>query len=369
MKTIAIVGSTGSIGETSLKVFSKNKKKFKLIFLSAHRNYKKLIAQSKKYNPKNIFLTNEKFYKKIKSRKLIKLKNIFNNSNKIDYVISGASGYDALDLNIKLLKISKNLLIANKETIICGGDTFLNLAKKNNCKIVPIDSEHHCIDFFMKNFLQTKKIIKKIYLIASGGPFYEKKIKYNEKINNVVKHPVWSMGKTISVNSSNFSNKVLEMFEAKILFNLPPEKIDILVERKSMAHAIIQLENNIFFPIVHYPKMEIAISNSLKIQFYENKNLDNISLNFSKPKNKKFPLVHLGHKILKKYSNSGMIIFTVFNERLVDLYLAKKIMYGDIVANLVKLFNKKTIIAKSKIKINSIKDIKSILNFAKNYKL
>lgn len=369
MKSLAIIGSTGSIGKTSLEVYRKNFHKFDLLYLSAHNNFNKLLKQFKKYKPKNFFLTNDKLYKKFKSNKFISEKKIFNKNNKkkIDYVISGVSGYDALNLNLKLLKISKNLLLANKETIICGGKVFLNLAKKNNCNIITLDSEHHCIDFFLKNFLLKKDKIKKIYLIASGGPFHKKKIKRNESIENVINHPVWKMGKEISVNSSNLSNKVLEMFEAKLLFDLPPSKIDILVEPKSLAHAIIELKNNFFIPIIHSPKMSVAISNSLSVSFDLKYNINNSSLIFTKPDIKKFPLVKLGKKILNNYEQSGMIIFTVFNQRLVNLFLKKKIKYGDIVVNLIKLFNRKDVIAKSKIKINNLNDINLVLRFANEY--
>lgn len=370
MKSLAIIGSTGSIGETSLKVYQKNKTKFNLIYLSAHNNYKKLLKQSKIYKPKNFFLTNGKFIDKISSKKLISLDQVFKKNNKkIDYIISGASGYDALDLNIKLIKITKNLLIANKETIICGGQIFLDLAKKYKCKIIPIDSEHYCINYFLKNFEKNHKVIKKIYITASGGPFYKKKIKYNESVNKVLKHPVWKMGKEITVNSSNFSNKVLEMFEAKILFKLPSSKIDIIVERKSLIHTIIELNNNLFFSIMHNPKMEIAISNSLGVNFDLETKLNKDLIELSFPDKKKFPIINLGLKILKNYKHSGMIIFTVFNQRMVQMFLSKKIKYGDISGNLLKLFNDKKVINHSIKNINSIKDINSIIKFAKNYKL
>ena len=172
MKSLAIVGSTGSIGNTSLKVFERNKNKFKLICLAANSNELKLSKQIKKYKPKFSFLIDNKNKKNDK----IFTTNIFfkKQKKKIDYVISGLAGFDALKINLKLLKISKNLLIANKETIICGGPHFLKLAKKYKCNIIPIDSEHYCINFFLKNF-KKKTSIDKIYITASGGPFFFKK--------------------------------------------------------------------------------------------------------------------------------------------------------------------------------------------------
>ena len=177
MDTLAIFGSTGSIGTTSLNLYKKNKKKFNLLYLSAHNNYRKLKILEKKFNPKKIILTNKKLSNSIilNDKKIILEKNLFDkNKKKIDYVISGVSGYEAIDFNFKLLKITKNLLIANKETIICGGDIFLKKAKKYNCNIIPIDSEHYCIYLLLSSFPDLK-LIDKIYLPASGGPLLNKK--------------------------------------------------------------------------------------------------------------------------------------------------------------------------------------------------
>jgi 1-deoxy-D-xylulose-5-phosphate reductoisomerase len=137
MKTLAIIGSTGSIGKAALSVLGKNKKKFNLVYLAANTNLKKLNLQNAKYKPKHIFLLNEKknHYRHYKKNFLTIEDALSPNQKKIDYVISGVSSYDAISVNLKLLKIAKNLLIANKETIICGGNFFLNIAKKNNCKL------------------------------------------------------------------------------------------------------------------------------------------------------------------------------------------------------------------------------------------
>lgn len=371
MKTIAIVGSTGSIGSSTLKVLKKNKKKFKLIFLSAHNNYKKLLDQKKIFKPKKIFLTNNNLnLKKKKIDNLTDINFFFKRyKKKIDYVVSGASGYEALKINFKLLKISKKLLIANKETIICGGNLFLNEAKKKKCEIIPIDSEHYCINFFLNKMNIEKNEIKKIYLIASGGPFFRKKIKYDENISKVIKHPNWNMGKKISIDSSNFSNKVLELFEAKILFGHLTKNFKIKVEEKSYAHAIIELKNNLLFPIIHLPTMEIAISNSLELSNRFEFLYNQLNLNFITPCVKKFPIISLGYKILNNYSDKGMLIFTILNERLVKMYIQKKIKYGDISYFLVKAFQNNKIIKESKKKIISKSDMYKTINDAKKIKL
>ena len=367
MKTLAIIGSTGSIGLSSLNIFKKNKKNLKLVYLAAHSNLKKLQTQVKKYKPQKYFLLSENMNSKL-PKELDKLDNILKNKKKIDYVISGMSGYDALNINFKLVKIAKNLLIANKETIICGGHIFLNYAKKNNCNIIPIDSEHYCLHYFFKNF-KLKKLIDKVFLVASGGPFFNKKINYNEKISKVIKHPIWSMGKKISIDSSNFSNKVLELFEAKILFKIPSSKIKIIVEQTSHFHAIIKLKNKLYFPILHFPKMELPISDAMNQSSKIDFNIYNVNTSLRKPDTKKFPIIKLGYEILNKTNHAGMILFTVFNERLGKMYLNNQIKYGDISKILVKLFRKKNVRNKSQQKIKTKSDIKSFISYAQNLKI
>jgi len=326
MKTLAIFGSTGSIGKTALKVYELNKNKFDLVCLSAHSNIKKLLSQNNKFNTKNLVLTSlEKNYGKIKTFDcFLKLQ-----KKKIDYVISGFSGFEALDLNLKLLKFSKNLLIANKETIICGGKYFIKESAKKKCKIIPIDSEHHCINFFLNN-IKSKKVIKNFFITASGGPFLNKKFNDNEPIKNVLRHPTWRMGKEISVASSNLSNKVLEIFEARVLFNLKASDIKIIIEKNSNIHVIVEFKNNIMLPIIHSPSMIIPISNALGVSNNFKFSLKNRNFLIQYPDLKKFPIITLGYKILSMKEPNGMIIFTVLNERLIKLYLNNKIKYSDI---------------------------------------
>ena len=368
MKTLAIIGSTGSIGKSALEVYKKNKKNFKLIALAANTNLNKLIKQYSKFKPRNIFLISDNEKKKKKKYLISKKVFLKERKKKIDYAISGVSGYNAININFDLIKISKKLLIANKETIVCGGKVFLDLAKKYKCEIIPIDSEHHCIDYFLKSF-NLKKDIKKIYITASGGPFLNKRINYNEKLNKVINHPTWKMGKKISVDSSTFANKVLELFEAKILFQLPNNKLGIKIESKSNTHAIIRLSNNIILPIMHTPNMVIPISNCLGGSNNLQINLDNFSSKYYDVDVKKFPIVKLGYYILKNCTQAGFIIFTVLNQRLVEKYLKNEVKYGEIVDKLVKLFKHNELLKKSKKNIKNIKDIFDTINYAKKIKL
>lgn len=373
MKTLAIFGSTGSIGKTSLKILNLNKKKFKLLYLSAHNNYKKLKILQKKFSPKKIILTNKNLNEKyhFHDKRIILEKDLFQkNKKKIDYVISGVSGYEALEFNLKLLKISKNLLIANKETIICGGNLFLREAKKNNCNIIPVDSEQYCIHIFLKLLKNSEqKKIDKFFLIASGGPFLEKKIKYDTSVKNALKHPNWKMGKEISINSSTLANKVLELFEAKVLFNIPGSKLKILIEKKSNAHVLIRFKNCIYYPVIHKPNMSLPISDSLNLRNSTDLKLNNLNIKFLEPDLKKFPIVKLGYRLINLKSNVGAIFFTIFNERLVRMFLNKEIKYGDISFFLVKAFKDKKIKKFLKFKIINQNDIYRIINLAKSYNI
>jgi 1-deoxy-D-xylulose-5-phosphate reductoisomerase len=364
MKSLAIIGSTGSVGKSALEVFTQNKNKFNLLYLAANTNYKKLLNQKKKFKPQKILLLNKKFNLDKKYKNLTNAELLFKRKKKIDYTISGISGFDSLKINFDLIKISKNLLIANKESIICGNKFLINHAKKYNCNLIPIDSEHHCLDFFLKNF-KLNNMIDKFFIMASGGPFLNKKAKKNEKIKSVINHPVWKMGKVISINSSTLSNKILELFEAKILFNIPSNKLRILIEQKSNFHVIIKLKNNIFIPVIHSPSMQIPISNALNLSNKNNINFVNQKFEIKKINYTQFPLVKLGYKILNRYDEKAMIVFTVLNDRLVNLYLNKKIKYGDIASILINTFNKKMIINELKKKIKNYKDVISTINFAK----
>lgn len=375
MKTIAIIGSTGSIGVTALKVIKKYSESFKIIFLYAGKNYKKLNAQFKTFKPKFIFLNEKKFLKNLKAKKknIISIENFLKKKKKIDYIISAISGFKSLDLNFKLIKICKNLLIANKETIICGGNIFLGYAKKYNCKILPIDSEHFCINYFINHSNLIKKI-KSVYLTASGGPFIKKLPSPDVSIKKVLKHPNWKMGKKISVNSANLTNKILELFEARILFKIPIERLNIKIEKTSKIHCVISLLNGLDFYISHQTNMKIPIENSLiKNNFYikQQKNLSSFKkLNFEllNPNQKIFPILKTGFKVLK-FGHRAMIIFTVLNDRLVEKFLNNEKKFNDIVLFLNKKFQELEIVNYSKKSIKSLQDIQQTIEFAEKIKI
>ena len=370
MKTLAIIGSTGSIGKSALKVYNNNKKNFKLVSLAANTNLIKLKKQYLKFKPKNIFLIKNNGTQKIENKNYFTTKDIFLKKNKkIDYVISGVSGYDAININFELTKVSKKLLIANKETIVCGGKVFLDFAKKNKCEILPIDSEHHCIDLFFKSF-KLKKDIKKIYLTASGGPFLNKKIKYDEKLNKVVDHPNWKMGKKISTDSATLMNKVFEVIEAKKIFNIDLNKFNILIHPKSYIHAIIKFKNGLIKLVAHDTDMRIPIFNSIYCDDYNHfkskkiniKLLNNLNLNKVDPK--KYPLVNI-LKIIPKKDTLFETLLVSINDELVSLFLHNKISFEDISNKLNQIITHKIFLKYRHKKLQNLTQIEKLNEFVR----
>jgi len=371
-KKIAILGSTGSIGKTLIKIINKDKKNFDIILLTAEKNYKEIYEQAKIFNVKNIIITNKKSFNELKKKKLGKIKifnnfNSFNNifKNKIDYVMSAISGIHGLEPTIRIIKHTKKIAIANKEAIICGWHLIKNNLKRYKTKFVPVDSEHFSIFYA----LQGNRIsnIEKIYLTASGGPLNnipKEKFK-NVKISEAIKHPNWKMGKKISVDSATMMNKVFEIIEAKKIFDLNYDKLDILVHPKSYVHAITKFKDGMINIVAHDTNMKIPIFNSL----YDNKqksiDTDQINLNklnfldFKKVDTRKFPSI----KIIKRLQNKDSLLETIIvlaNDELVHLFLLKKVNFTDINKNLLKLINMKEIKDLSLNKPGSVQSIISI---------
>ena len=312
-KSIALLGSTGSIGTTSLNILKDFKNKFEIDLLCCNKNKTKIHKQIKTFLPKFVIINDPiiyDFFLKIKFKKKIKFfKNIieFNDFNKIkkykfDKTILGISSISGLKYGFSFIQYSKEILIANKETIVCGGKFFLNQAKKYSCKITSIDSEHFCLSNTLKFFKSNQ--IKKIYLTASGGPFLKKKKKEILKVDPrfALKHPNWNMGKKISIDSATMANKGLEVMEASVLFNIDPKKIAIKIHQESKVHSIVTLNNGLVYLVAHNTSMKIPILNSLidnftddvKDNFFDNKSF---FFTFDEKKLKNFKMVSLAIRL------------------------------------------------------------------------
>lgn len=339
-KKINILGSTGSIGLTSLEIIKKDKKNFEIYILSANKNYNLICKQIKEYSPKIFIVNDKKTYLKI----LLKFKNkkikIFNNfkfkkKNKSDVTISAIPGIAGLRPTIEMIRQSRKMLIANKESIICGWELIKKEAKKNKTKIIPVDSEHYSIFKLIENV--PKNLISKIYLTASGGPFLDFTIKNLKKVKpkNALKHPKWNMGKKITIDSSTLMNKIFELVEAQKLFDFPQNKFDIIIHPNSLVHAILELKNGIKKFIYHDTSMKIPIANAIydgqiniKKIYRKKSKFKFENLYFKEVDKKIFPAITLKDKA-NKYP-SAPIILNAANEVLVEQFLKEKIGFLDI---------------------------------------
>ena len=383
IKKIAILGSTGSIGKSLLNIL-RNDKKNQIILLSANKNYQLLLKQAKEFKVKNIIISDQKKYEKIKKDKKYQNIRIFKDfrcfkkifKKKIDYTMSSIMGLDGLYPTLKIIKFTKVIAIANKESIICGWNLLNKELKKNSTKFIPVDSEHFSIWFGLLNN-NDNKIIKKIFITASGGPFKDKPLKgfKNIKIKDALNHPNWKMGKKITIDSATMVNKIFELIEAKNIFNIPYNKISILIHPKSYVHAIIQYQNGLSKIILHDTNMKIPIFNSLNfplIKKYKDKEIDFDKLNklnLSKIDLKRFPSL----KIIEHLPNEFSLFETVLvaaNDQLVNLFLKKQIKFTDISKMLLKILKAKKFTKYKRLKPKKIDDIiqlnryvRSVINY------
>ena len=377
-KKIAILGSTGSIGTSTLEVIKKDINNFDIILLTANNNYRKLIYQAKKFKAKNVLIKNSKFFSKVKQAlKKTNTKVYSGNASinkiikkKIDYTMSAIVGIAGLQPTVDAIKISNTVAISNKESIICGWEIISKLIRKYKTKILPVDSEHFAIMELTKNIRDDQ--VKEIIITASGGPFLnspKRKLK-NIKPNQAINHPTWQMGKKISVDSANLMNKVFELVEAYKIFSFDKKKYKIMIHPESYVHSIIRFKNGLIKMVLYNTDMKIPISNTL---YGANNNFRNVSnvdpvklnkLNFQKVNSKKFPSIKLISKCLN-YGFSTPIIVNAANEVLVNLFLAKKIAFLDIVKTLNKILVDKNFKKYARRKASSIKDIQTTDNWAR----
>jgi 1-deoxy-D-xylulose-5-phosphate reductoisomerase len=378
-KKIAILGSTGSIGKTLINILKKDPSKFEITLLTSNTNYKELLKQVKFFDVKNIIINDYKTFlnvKKILKDNKVNVYNNFNNINKIfkkkimDYTMCAIAGFEGLKPTIDIIKHTKKIAIANKESIICGWSLIKKDLKKYKSEFIPIDSEHFSIWSLMSNTKSSN--IEKVFITASGGPFKDLPMKDFKYITTkqALKHPNWSMGKKISIDSATMMNKVFEIIEAKKIFNFRYNQLDILIHAKSYVHAIVKFSNGLIKILAHETDMKIPIFNSLypgyekkiktkKIDFKILNNMD-----FQKVDLKKFPIV----KLLKSLPNRDSLFETVIvsaNDCLVENFLNKKISFLDITGHLFKIINNKKFQKFKLKKPLNIEEIKSLNKYVR----
>ena len=378
-KKIAILGSTGSIGKTLLNIIEKDKKNFEITLLSANKDYRTLLQQSKKFKVKNLIINDKGTYQTIKKKKIqsnIKIHNSFENLNKIfkqkvDYTMNSIVGIDGLNPTLKIIKYSKRIAIANKESIICGWSLIQKELEKYKTEFIPVDSEHFSMWYELKD--SNPKNIEKIYITASGGPFNRTPLNHfkNITIQNALNHPNWKMGKKISIDSATMINKVYEVIEAKNIFDIPYKKIEIIVHPKSYAHCLLKFDNGLLKIIFHETTMKIPIFNTL--YFNTNKKIQSKKIDLQKLNKmnlqsvnlKRFPIV----KILKLLPNKNSLYETVIvsaNDYLVELFLNKKIKFIDIQKKLFNIIMSKEFLKLKKKIPKNVKDIVELNKYVRS---
>ena len=374
-KKIAILGSTGSIGKQTIDIIRKDKKNFKVLLLTANKNHKLLSKQIKEFKVKNVIISDKNSYLILKKKfKKINIINDLNEidkliSSKLDYTMSSISGFNGLKPTLKIIKKTKIIAIANKESIICGWSLIKEQLNRHKTEFIPVDSEHFSIWSVIKN--SSPKSIDEIIITASGGPFLKlknKKIKKTPKL--ATNHPNWKMGRKISTDSATLMNKVFEVIEAQKIFDIKLNKFKILIHPKSYVHAIIKFKNGLIKLVAHDTDMKIPIFNSI---YHDTENyfgrkrininlLNNLKLN--KVDIKKYPLINILKNVPKKNTLFETLLVSI-NDELVNLFLKNKISFEDISLKLKQIINHKELLKYRQKRVKNLTQIEKLNEFVR----
>ena len=355
-KGVAILGSTGSIGVQALGVISEQDELFRVEVLTANENCDLLINQAKKHKPNSVVIVNEKKYQKVFSElNPLNIKvyagseslNQIVDSDEIDIVLTALVGYSGLLPTINAIKNRKKIALANKETLVVAGSLIKNLCEENSTEIIPVDSEHSAI--FQCLAGEESNPIEKIFLTASGGPFRGKKLDDLKNITKkqALKHPNWSMGAKITIDSATLMNKGLEVIEAKWLFDLSKEQIEVVVHPQSIIHSAVQFQDGSIKAQLGLPDMKLPIQYALGFpkrlsnRFERFSFFDYPNLTFEKPDLETFKNLALAYKAMEKGGNSPCIL-NAANEIAVSAFLNDKIGFlnmADLIDNCLEKIN------------------------------
>ena len=339
MKNISILGSTGSVGTQALNVIGANPELYRILALTAHANANLLIEQALKFRPSMVVVTDESKYQTVKEALAgTDIKVLAGEAalceaaalDAVDIVLTAIVGSVGLRPTIAAIKAKKDIALANKETLVVAGDLITELAKENGVKIIPVDSEHSAI--FQCLVGEAGHSIEKIYLTASGGPFRGKDISFLKGVTKAqaLKHPNWVMGAKITIDSASLMNKGLEVIEAKWLFDLEADQIDVIVHPQSIIHSLVQFHDGSMKAQMGIPDMNLPIHYALAYpdrissDFKRFNFVDYPELNFFKPDLKTFRNLDLAYTALRKGGNMACII-NAANEVVVEAFLQDKI--------------------------------------------
>jgi 1-deoxy-D-xylulose-5-phosphate reductoisomerase len=342
-KRIAILGSTGSIGTQALEVIDNHPDKFEVDTLTAFNNAELLVKQAVQYVPNHVVIANPDKYELVKdSLQHLPIKVFAGEesisqivqSDSIDLVLTAMVGFAGLLPTIKAIQSGKHIALANKETLVVAGEIINDLAQKHKVNIYPVDSEHSAIFQCLAGEMHNP--IEKIYLTASGGPFRGKDIDYlkNVSIKEALNHPNWCMGSKITIDSASMMNKGLEVIEAKWLFGLQPEQIDVIIHPQSIIHSLVQFQDGSIKAQMGLPDMRLPIQYALtyperfKSNFPRFNFADYPSLTFEKPNLEVFRNLAFAFEAMKKGGNMPCIL-NASNEIAVRAFLCEQVGFLD----------------------------------------
>lgn len=338
-KQIAILGSTGSIGTQALEVVSEYPDSFEVYALTAHRNVELLIEQAKKYMPDTVIIADESYYPRLKDAlKDLPIKTFAGakaiedvvQASPVDLVLTAMVGYAGLKPTIQALKAGKDIALANKETMVVAGEIINRLAKENQAAILPVDSEHSAIF----QCLELQNPLEKVILTASGGPFRKFSMDQLQHVTKeqALKHPNWSMGAKITIDSASMMNKGFEVIEAKWLFGLDPKCIDVVVHPQSIVHSMVQFKDGSVKAQLGLPDMKLPILYAFTYPYrfatdYKRVDFPLIGqLEFERPDQEKFRNLALAYEAMEKGGNMPCIL-NAANEIAVASFLQDKISF------------------------------------------
>jgi 1-deoxy-D-xylulose-5-phosphate reductoisomerase len=352
-KQVAILGSTGSIGTQTLEVIEKNPDHFKLEILTARNNADVLIAQSRKFLPNHVVITNEDKYHYV-SKELSDLPvKVYAGTDaleqivemdSVDIIMSSLVGFSGLQPTLRAIRAGKDIALANKETLVVGGDLVTKAAIENKVNIYPVDSEHSAI--FQCIVGEEMNPIEKIILTASGGPFLGKDREYLQNVTReeALKHPNWCMGNKVTIDSASLMNKGLEVIEARWLFGLRPEQIEVIIHPQSIIHSLVQFEDGSLKAQLGIPDMRLPIQYALGFPKRLRSDLERFSfsaypnLTFQSPDTEIFPNLSLAYRALDKGGNIPCIM-NAANEVAVNAFLEGKLGFFDMPGIIEKTMN------------------------------
>jgi 1-deoxy-D-xylulose-5-phosphate reductoisomerase len=341
---IAILGSTGSIGTQALDVMAQHPDEFSLEVITANKNADLLIEQALRFDPNAVVITDESLYPKVKSALASTDVKVFSGEkalnevvqmNTVHMVLTAMVGYSGLKPTISAIEAGKDIALANKETLVVAGELITGLAREKGVNIYPFDSEHSAI--FQCIVGEFHNPIEKIYLTASGGPFRGKKAEELSKVTRAqaLKHPNWEMGAKITIDSASLMNKGLEVIEAKWLFGLNTEQIDVIVHPQSILHSIVQFRDGSMKAQMGLPDMRLPIQFALGYPRRLNSNFERFdflrypALTFEQPDKETFRNLALAYEALAKGGNTACVL-NAANEIAVQAFLEERIGFLDI---------------------------------------